>query len=76
MLEVSKFSLISLSPFRKFHDLKKKSSLGDTGTHLFGVFDGHGETGDACSFFAADKFPTCLEKQLASVVLFLFRGDT
>lgn len=40
---------------------------GDTGTHLFGVFDGHGETGDACSFFAADKFPTCLEKQLASV---------
>lgn len=31
--------------------------LGDPTTNLFGVFDGHGETGDHCSFYAADKLP-------------------
>jgi hypothetical protein len=27
--------------------------LGDSDTHLFGIFDGHGEYGDLCSYFAA-----------------------
>ena len=37
---------------------------GNRDSHLFGVFDGHGEVGDVCSFFAANMFPVCLEKQL------------
>jgi serine/threonine protein phosphatase PrpC len=28
---------------------------GDTSTHFFGVFDGHGEKGAPCAQFAADK---------------------
>jgi hypothetical protein len=32
--------------------------LGDPNTHLFGVFDGHGECGDLCSHFAADQVST------------------
>lgn len=38
--------------------------LGTSNCHLFGVFDGHGEFGDQCSYFAADRFPVHLEKQL------------
>ena len=30
--------------------------LDDDSCHLFGVFDGHGETGDLCSYFAANQF--------------------
>jgi hypothetical protein len=37
--------------------------LGDINTNLFGVFDGHGETGDFCSFYAADQFPECFVKE-------------
>jgi hypothetical protein len=32
--------------------------LGDPNTHLFGIFDGHGECGDLCSHFAADQVST------------------
>ena len=39
--------------------------LGDKGTYLFGVFDGHGETGDLCSHFAADNFSSFLTKEIA-----------
>mgnify|MGYP000291858996 CR=1 FL=1 len=38
--------------------------LGDKRCHAFGVFDGHGEAGDLCSWFAADKFPHYLEEEL------------
>jgi len=38
--------------------------LGDPSTFLFGIFDGHGETGDFCSYFAADNFATCLAQEL------------
>jgi hypothetical protein len=38
--------------------------LGDDKCHAFGVFDGHGETGDLCSWFAAEKFPYYLEEEL------------
>lgn len=38
--------------------------LGDPMTNLFGVFDGHGEVGDFCSFFAADKFPDSLVEEI------------
>jgi serine/threonine protein phosphatase PrpC len=41
-----------------------ESFLGDPNTHLFGIFDGHGECGDLCSHFAADMFPSYLEKEL------------
>lgn len=34
-----------------------ESVMGDPCSNLFGIFDGHGETGDHCSFFAADKLP-------------------
>eukprot|EP01038_Epipyxis_sp_PR26KG_P010672 gene10672-14332_t len=29
----------------------------DPNSHFFGVFDGHGEVGDHCSYFAADQVP-------------------
>lgn len=38
--------------------------LGDNNTHLFGVFDGHGEYGDECSYFAAEQFATIFAKDL------------
>lgn len=38
--------------------------LGDTSTHVFGVFDGHGDAGDHCSYFAADVFPKCLAREM------------
>jgi serine/threonine protein phosphatase PrpC/serine/threonine protein kinase len=38
--------------------------LGEMGTNLFGVFDGHGETGDHCSFFSADKLPEAFAIEL------------
>jgi serine/threonine protein phosphatase PrpC len=28
--------------------------LNDKNSHFFGIFDGHGEFGDYCSYFAAD----------------------
>ena len=40
--------------------------LGDDKCHAFGVFDGHGEAGDLCSWFAAEKFPYYLEEELAA----------
>ena len=38
--------------------------LGDKNTHLFGIFDGHGEYGDLCSHFAATVFPLHLADEL------------
>eukprot|EP01041_Mallomonas_annulata_P004192 gene4192-8334_t len=38
--------------------------LGDTNAHLFGIFDGHGEFGDYCSYFAATQIPAHLEREL------------
>ena len=38
--------------------------LGDKNTHLFGIFDGHGEYGDLCSHFAATAFPLHLADEL------------
>ena len=32
--------------------------------HFFGVFDGHGKTGDHCAIFAKDKVPIKLEREL------------
>lgn len=32
-----------------------ESLLRDENCHMFGVFDGHGDQGDYCSYFAADK---------------------
>ena len=29
--------------------------LGNDSSHLFGIFDGHGEYGDYCSYFAASE---------------------
>lgn len=40
--------------------------LGDKNSHLFGIFDGHGEYGDYCSYFAADMVPRYLEKELGT----------
>lgn len=34
---------------------------------LFGVFDGHGKTGDICSQFARDKIPPALAKELGKM---------
>ena len=39
--------------------------LGDKGSFVFGIFDGHGDQGDYCSHFAAENFATCLAKELA-----------
>ena len=36
----------------------------DPNTHLFGIYDGHGEFGDYCSFYAADQHIEHLEKTL------------
>lgn len=33
-----------------------ESILNDNSCSIFGVFDGHGESGDYCSYFAADNF--------------------
>ena len=41
-----------------------ESILGDPNSHLFGIFDGHGEYGDSCSHFAANSVPAQLVKVL------------
>lgn len=41
-----------------------ESLLDDKSCHLFGIFDGHGESGDYCSHFAADQLPTFLMREL------------
>ena len=41
-----------------------ESLMGDPNSHLFGVFDGHGEYGDSCSHFAANNVPSQLIKEL------------
>lgn len=41
-----------------------ESILGDRNCNLFGVFDGHGETGDKCSHFAAQHLCTNLAQEL------------
>lgn len=38
--------------------------LGEENTHLFGIFDGHGEYGDLCSHYSATQVPFYLEKAL------------
>ena len=37
--------------------------LGDDKCHVFGIFDGHGEYGDYCSHYAADKVSFAKYKQ-------------
>lgn len=55
------------------HDLDKANQdsyvvcenlLGDVNSHVFGVFDGHGEFGDYCSYFAAEQFPVQFVSEL------------
>ena len=41
-----------------------ESLLGDPNSHLFAIFDGHGEYGDSCSHFAANSVPAQLVKVL------------
>jgi cGMP-dependent protein kinase len=41
-----------------------ESLLGDANSHFFGIFDGHGEYGDSCSYFAANSIPVQLVKEL------------
>ena len=68
------------------HDRKKANqdsfviahNVGHKSHHFFGVFDGHGPTGDACSLFACEtgqhkraKFPT--SKAHISAVFYSFR---
>lgn len=38
--------------------------LNDNNNHLFGIFDGHGEYGDYCSYYAANNVPYYLEKEI------------
>ncbi len=38
--------------------------LSDNNNHLFGIFDGHGEHGDYCSYYAANNVPFYLEKEI------------
>jgi len=38
---------------------------GDPNTILFGVFDGHGSDGDACSYFVRDNIERCLKSTMA-----------
>jgi serine/threonine protein phosphatase PrpC len=40
-----------------------ESIQDDNYCHLFGVFDGHGEFGDLCSYYSADKVPEYLVKE-------------
>jgi cGMP-dependent protein kinase len=44
--------------------LVTEAILGDKSCNLFGIFDGHGEYGDYCSFYAADSFPGHLAYEL------------
>lgn len=41
-----------------------ESILGDPNCNLFGIFDGHGEFGDYCSYFSADQLPNYLQQEL------------
>ncbi len=41
-----------------------ESVLNDESCNVFGIFDGHGEYGDFCSFFCADAFSGNLIKEL------------
>ena len=41
-----------------------ESILGDPNTHMFAIFDGHGEYGDSCSHFAANIVPAEVVKVL------------
>lgn len=43
-----------------------ESLLGDKSCNFFGIFDGHGEYGDYCSFYTADKLPRHLANELKS----------
>ena len=40
---------------------------GDEMALLFGIFDGHGEKGDLCSYFVADTLPLYLEKEIQNI---------
>jgi serine/threonine protein phosphatase PrpC len=40
--------------------------MGDCQTHIFSIFDGHGETGDLCSYFTAEKLLHFLETAVKS----------
>lgn len=43
-----------------------ETMLGDKSCNLFGIFDGHGEYGDYCSYYSADKLPRYLANELKS----------
>lgn len=38
--------------------------MGDCQTHIFSIFDGHGEMGDLCSYFTAEKLLHFLEAEI------------
>jgi len=44
-----------------------QASLGLEDCHFFGVFDGHGKTGDLCAIFARDHMPGKLVEQIQKV---------
>lgn len=41
-----------------------ESMLGDDNCHFFGIFDGHGEHGDHCSYYCAEKVPHFLQQAM------------
>ncbi len=41
-----------------------ESILGDKSCNIYGIFDGHGEYGDFCSYFCAESFTGNLVKEL------------
>ena len=43
---------------------------GDTSSIFFGVFDGHGSTGDLCSIYAREHVPESIKRQVRSNVPF------
>lgn len=53
-------------PFKANQDaVLVREACGGDETHMFGVFDGHGETGAECAFFCKSKLPDALMHHLA-----------
>ena len=49
---------------------------GDESIHMFGIYDGHGETGDYCSHFAALYTPLYFHKQIDNMGGFKSMSDS
>lgn len=41
---------------------------GDSSCHIFGIFDGHGDKGDLCSFFIADNVSIYISIYLVYII--------